>query len=125
MSNSTYEEANSNLTDGNSFANNEDYATASIRYAYAQSRFEEARYILDELVDQADQYNTETGDLVNESKNHCATAAQASLRLVDAAYYQSFDNTEQAQQEADEAESLIDQLDSSEFHSVRDIRNSL
>lgn len=125
LANNIYEEGESNLSDGNSFIEADDYATASIRFAYAQSRFEEARFILDELVEQADQYSTEAGDLVNESKNHCATATEVSSRLVNTAYYLSTDDTVQAQQEVDEAESLTDQLESSEFHSVRDIRNSL
>jgi chromosome segregation ATPase len=125
LASESYEEAESNLDTGNSYFEDENYVTASIRYAYGQSRYEEANRILNELVDQADEYNTETGDLVNESKNYCNIAARISLRLVDATYYFSFDNTEQGQQEFDEAERLSNELDSYEFHTVRDIRNSL
>ena len=61
-----YDQAESDLTDGESFFENENYATASIRYAYAQGLYEQSEMMLDELVDPADEYSVAAGNLIAE-----------------------------------------------------------
>lgn len=119
------DQGEADISDATSFFENENYETASIRYAYAQRAFADARSMLDEIVDSADEHSQNAGDLISDSKSYCEIATTVSLHLVDAAYYASIDRMDDARSKADEADRVSQQLDDHEFHDIRDVRNEL
>lgn len=125
LASETRDQGESAISNGTSFFEDENYETASIRYAYAQQAFSDARIMLDEIVDSADGYSQSAGDLINNSKNYCEVATTVSLHLVDGSYYASIDRMEDARSELNEADRISQQLDDYEFHDVRDVRNEL
>jgi hypothetical protein len=124
LSESAYTQAESDLNDGTDFYEQEDYRTASVRYAYAQQAYQEAAIMLDEIVDPAREQSTEASAVVEESREYCTTTATIALRLVDSAYYASLDQLEQAREEVDAANRISGRL-TENFQSTSTFEQSL
>lgn len=119
-----YNQAESDIDDGISFLEDDDYATASIRCAYAQQAYNEAKFMLEEITDPTNEQSSEAGNIVEESYEYCDTAASISLNLVDTAYYYNIGETDQAQDTSDQAQSLSNSL-TADFESSDDFEDAL